>query len=100
MVILLHVFKNGFALPMGSFKVSMFGALFCDLDFAACVVQLSVDFLLAFRTDAFGFAYISHPTIPSTMSANGSSIIDIVTNRSYLRISATVEADANRRMAE
>jgi hypothetical protein len=34
------------------------------------------------------------------MSASGSNIIDIVTNRSYLRISAMVELDTNKRIDE
>ena len=100
LVILLHMFENGFALPMGGFKIPVFGALFSDLDFATYVMDLCVYFLLAFGTYAFSFAYSSHPMIPSTMSASGSSIIDIVTNRSYLRISTMVEAETNKRIAE
>ncbi len=93
--------KDGLALPVGGFEVAVFGALLGNLDFAILAVELRVYFLLAFRTDAFSFThYSSTPRIASTISAKISSIIDMVTMRSYLRILATVVADVKRRMAE
>lgn len=100
LVIFLHVVVYWCALPVGSFEFTVFEALFCDLDFAVGFPQLRVYFLLAFGTDAFGFAHSNHPRIASTMRASGSSIIDIVTKRSYLRISAMVEVDTNKRTEE
>ena len=62
--------KDGFALPVGCFEFAMFGALFGDLDFAVCCVKLGINFLLAFRTDAFGFTQIiAPPAIASTIKA-------------------------------
>lgn len=92
--------KDGLALPMGGFKIAVVGALLDDLDFPAYVAQLSVYFLLAFWTDAFGFAQSNTPIMPSTISASGNSIIDIVTKRSYLRIFAMVEFAVNKRIDE
>ena len=98
LVVFAHVIKNWNALPVGCFEIAVFGALFGDLNFAAYFAEFRVNFLLAFWADAFGFTQSSnHPTTASTMRARGSSIIDIVTIRSYLRISAMVEADVNRR---
>ena len=34
LVVFLHVFKDGFTLPMGGFEFTVFGAFFSDLDFA------------------------------------------------------------------
>ena len=101
LVILLHVVPDGRALPVGGLEFAVFWALFGDLDFAVYVCEFSVNLFLAFRTDAFGFThYSSTPVIPSTINAKGKSIMDMVTMRSYLRISPTVEADVKRRRAE
>lgn len=89
------------ALPMGCLEFAMFGALFGNLDFAVYVRELGVNLFLAFGTDAFGFThYSSTPVIPSTINAKGSSIMDMVTMRSYLCMLATVEANVKRRRAE
>ena len=100
LVVFLHMLKDWDTLPMCRFKVAVLGALFANLYFAACLPNLGVNFLLAFRTNAFRFAHSNQPTTASTMSARGSSIIDMVTKRSYLRIFATVEAEMNRRREE
>ena len=102
LVVFSHVVKDWLALPVGCFEFAVFGALFGDLDFAACLTKLGINFFLAFWTDAFGFTQSgsNHPTTASTISAKGSSIIDIVTMRSYLRIFAMVEAEVNRRAEE
>lgn len=93
--------KDLFALPMGCFEFAVLGALFGDLDFAVLVAELSIYFLLTFGADTFGFTQCrSTPTIASVISAKMSSIIDMVTIRSYLRMSVTVEAVVNSRMAE
>lgn len=52
------MFKDRLALPVGGFEVAVFGALFGDLDFAVYFFELGVDFLLAFRTDAFCFTQL------------------------------------------
>ncbi len=93
--------KDGFALPVGGFEVAVFGALFGYLDFAVYVAELGVYFLLAFRTYTFGFTQLSStPARPSAINAKGSSIIDMVTMRSYLRIFCTVDPEVNKRTAE
>ena len=100
MIVFLHVVVDWDALPVGCFEFAVFWALLCDLDFSVCLRELGLNFLLAFGADAFGFTHINHPRTASTMSASGSSIIDIVTKRSYLCISAMVELDTNKRMEE
>lgn len=100
LVIFLHVTEDRLTLPVGSFKIAVFGALFGNLDFAVDIGKLSIDFLLALWADAFCFAHINHPTMASTIRARGSNIIDIVTIRSYLRMLATVDADVNNLIAE
>jgi len=99
LVVFAHMVKYGVALPVGCFEVAVFGAFFGDLDFSACLTKLGIYLFLAFWTDAFGFTQSgnNHPTTASTISARGSSIIDIVTIRSYLRIFSMVEAEVNRR---
>ena len=84
-VIFLHVVVDWWALPVSSFKFAVFGALLCDLDFAvACVSWASIFFwhsgqmLLVLLT-------LTIPTMASTISANGSRIIDMVIMRSYFR---------------
>jgi hypothetical protein len=71
---------------MGGFEFAMFRALFCDLNFASVLRELSIYFLLAVRADTFGFAHINHPSTASTINAKGSRIMDIVTIRSYFRM--------------
>lgn len=100
LIVFLHVVVYWCALPVGGSEFAMFIALFCDLDFAVCFSQLGVYFLLAFGTNAFGIAHVNHPRTASTISAKGNSIIDIVTKRSYFRISAIVEVDMKRRNEE
>lgn len=100
MVIFAHVVKDGGTLPVGGLKVAMVGALFCDLDFAVFVAELGVDFFLTLRADAFGLAHINHPTMASTIRARGSSIIDMVTMRSYLRTFCTVDPEMKRLIEE
>ena len=34
LVVFFHVFKDGFALPVGGFEIAVFRALFGDLDFS------------------------------------------------------------------
>lgn len=93
--------KDWLALPVCGFEFAMFWALFGDLDFGVLCAKLGINFFLAFRTDAFGFTQIwSTPAIASTINAKGSSIIDMVTMRSYLRMLAIVVAEVNKRMAE
>ena len=100
LVVFLHVVVYRCALPVRSLELAMFEAMFCNLDFAVGFPQLGVYFLLAFRTDAFGFAHINHPRTASKMSASGNSIIDIVTKRSYFRIFCRVELEVNSRADE
>jgi len=101
LVIFFHVVKDWWALPVCCFEFSVFWALFGDLDFTVLCAKLGINFFLAFRTDTFGFTQNSStPAIASIINANISSIIDMVTMRSYLRIPATVEADVNKRIAE
>jgi hypothetical protein len=64
---------------------------------------LSINFLLAFRTDAFCFAQSNPPIIgdnASIINANGRRIIDMVTMRSYFRTFDKVEAEVTRRIEE
>lgn len=101
LIVFLHMAEDGFALPVGSFEVTVFGALLSDLDFIVDVGEVGIDFLLAFGADAFCLTQIkSTPAIASTISAKGSSIMDIVTMRSYLRMFVTVDADVNKRREE
>jgi len=101
LVILFHVVKDRLTLPVSCFEIAMFWALLGDLDFTVLCAKLGINFFLAFRTDAFGFTQNSStPAIASIINANISSIIVMVTMRSYLRIPATVEADVNKRIAE
>jgi hypothetical protein len=93
------VIVNGRALPVCGFEFSVFGTSFGDLDFAVGFSQLGVYLLLAFGTDAFGFAHISHPpSTASTIKAKGSRIMDIVTMRSYFRTFCVVEAEVTSRI--
>jgi hypothetical protein len=95
------VIVNGCALPVRSFEFAVFGALFGDLNFSVELGKLGVNFLLTFRTDAFSFAQINQPPrMASTINAKGNRIIDIVTNRSYFRIFAIVEAEVIKRIEE
>ena len=88
------------ALPVGSFELTVFGTLLGDLDFAINLCKLSINFFLAFRTDALCFGHINPPSVASIINANGRRIIDIVTMRSYFRTFAVVEADVARRIEE
>ena len=98
MVVFLHVFKDEFALPMGSLEFSVLGAVFSNLNFSVNFSEFGVNFFLTFGTDAFCFAHNNPPTIASIIRAIGSRIIDMVTMRSYLRTFSTVEAEVIRRM--
>ena len=92
--------KDVGALPVSSLEVAVGGAVFCELYFAVLIVELGVDFFLAFGADAFGLAHINHLAMASTMRASGNNIIDMVTMRSYLRMFCMVDPEMRRFMAE
>jgi hypothetical protein len=87
------------ALPVGNCEVTVVFAVFIHYDFVIFLGQRSVDFFMAYRTDAFGLGHMS-PQInadsASIIRAIGNKIIDIVTILSYLRTLAIVESEVTR----
>ena len=102
LVIFFHVVKDGLALPVGCFEIAMFGALFGDLDFAVCLFELGIDFLLAFRTDAFGFTQL----IVALQRLLQLLMLRVAASSTWLRCahiyvcSQLLYADVNKRIAE
>ena len=88
--------EDAWALPMGGRKSSMLLTLLGNQDFAICLGQFCINFLLAHWTDTLRFFHTS----ASIIKDSSSRIIDIVIKRSYFLTFSAVGAEVMRRIDE